>query len=147
PDIDPYVPYIHAVFGGVAGAEAIPYALADTSPLAGEPLAEVFLRLLDLPVSRFGLGEVLDLLASPPIAGAAGLDPAALDRLRHWLGAAGARWGIDAPHRGRQQAPVDDAYTRSFAPDRLLLGHDRGREAPLRGGAPPAGLAGGATAA
>jgi len=147
PDIDPYVPYIHAVFGGVAGADAIPYALADTSPLAGEPLAEVFLRLLDLPVSRFGFGEVLDLLASPPIAGAAGLDPAALDRLRHWLGAAGARWGIDAAHRGRQQAPVDDAYTWSFALDRLLLGHASGSDAPIGGVAPWTALEGGAMAA
>src|SRR3546814_6958356 len=55
PDIDPYVPYLEAVFGG--SEPRIAYALADTSPLAGEPLAEVFVRLLGLPVSRFGLNE------------------------------------------------------------------------------------------
>ncbi|MFP3786477.1 hypothetical protein SB769_35340, partial [Burkholderia sp. SIMBA_024] len=55
PDIDPYVPYLDAVFGGHAGEGALPFALADTSPLASEPLAEVFLALLALPVSRFGL--------------------------------------------------------------------------------------------
>src|SRR5690606_10954058 len=69
PDIDPYLPYLGAVFGDRnsddAAAQAIPYALADASPLANEPLAEVFLRLLALPVSRFGLHEILDLLASP----------------------------------------------------------------------------------
>ena len=43
----------------------IPYALADASPLADEPLADLFLRLLALPVSRFGLEEILDLLATP----------------------------------------------------------------------------------
>src|SRR5690606_32803380 len=77
PDIDPYLPYLDAVFGGRerdggATGQAIPYALADASPLANEPLAEVFLRLLALPVSRFGLHETLDLLASPALAEANG---------------------------------------------------------------------------
>ena len=50
PDIDPYRPHIEAVFGGLGGSrDYIPYALADLSPLAGEPLAEVFIRLLALP--------------------------------------------------------------------------------------------------
>lgn len=136
PDIDPYVPYLDAVFGGHAGEGALPYALADTSPLASEPLAEVFLSLLALPVSRFGLHEILDLLASAPIAEAAALDEAALERLREWLHAAGARWGIDAAHRARHQAPADDAYTWRFALDRLLLGHASGEEQDIDGIAP-----------
>ncbi|WP_345294004.1 exodeoxyribonuclease V subunit gamma [Luteimonas vadosa] len=128
PDIDPYVPYLDAVFGDhgagdAASAGRIPYAVADASPLADEPLAAVFLRLLALPVSRFGLDEMLDLLASPPLAEAAGLDAAAFERLRGWLHGAGARWGLDAAHRARQGAPDDDAYTWQFALDRLLLGH------------------------
>src|SRR5690606_27436028 len=109
PAIDPYLPYLHAVFGGRGRGEAgfnqaIPYAVADASPLAGEPLAEVFLRLLALPVARFGLVETLDLLASPPLAEAAALDAAAFDRLHAWLHAAGARWGLDAAHRARLDA-------------------------------------------
>ena len=130
PDIDPYAPHIAAVFGGLAGRPGfIPYALADVSPLAAEPLAEVFLRLLALPVSRFGLSEILDLLATPAIADQAGLDSAGLERLRTWLGDAGARWGIDAAHRSRHDAPGDDAYTWAFALDRLLIGHAAGDEA------------------
>ncbi|MCD9029027.1 exodeoxyribonuclease V subunit gamma [Luteimonas sp. BDR2-5] len=136
PDIDPYVPYLEAVFGGRGeGAEHIPYALADTSPLAGEPLAEVFVHLLGLPVSRFGLGEILDLLASAPVAAAAGLDAAAFDRLHGWLLAAGARWGLDAAHRQAHEAPADDAYTWQFALDRLLLGHASGSDEDIVAGA------------
>ena len=131
PDIDPYLPYFEAVFGSRGRDDAIPYALADASPLAGEPLAEVFMRLLALPVSRFGLEETLDLLASPPLADAAGLDAAAFARLRDWLQAAGARWGLDAAHRARLDAPADDAYTWAFALDRLLLGHASGSDAPV----------------
>src|SRR5690606_144948 len=137
PDIDPYLPYLDAVFGGRGRGDAgfnqaIPYAVADASPLAGEPLAEVFLRLLALPVARFGLVATLDLPASPPLA-----EPppapaaAAFDRLHAWLHAAGARWGLDAAHRARLDAPDDDAYTWAFALDRLLLGHASGSDAPI----------------
>ncbi|WP_340647779.1 exodeoxyribonuclease V subunit gamma [Pseudoxanthomonas winnipegensis] len=144
PDIDPYLPYLEAVFGGDTVGARIPYALADTSPLAGEPLAEVFVRLLDLPVSRFGLHEILDLLASPPLADAAGLDAAAFERLHGWLAAAGARWGVDAAHRARHGAPADDAYTWAFALDRLLLGHASGSSDEIAGVAPYPALEGGA---
>ena len=147
PDIDPYVPYLDAVFGSHGGEDGLPYALADASPLASEPLAEVFLTLLELPVSRFGLHEVLDLLASAPIAEAAGLDEAALERLRGWLHAAGARWGLDAQHRGQHQAPQDDAYTWRFAIDRLLLGHASGSDEDIAGVAPWPQLEGSALAA
>ena len=138
PDIDPYAPYIEAVFGGLAGTpDFIPYALADTSPLAAEPLAEVFLRLLALPISRFGLDEILDLLATPAIADSArDSTPPAFERLRDWLHAAGARWGIDAAHRERHDAPRDDAYTWTFALDRLLLGHASGDDGDIAGVAP-----------
>ncbi len=131
PDIDPYLPYLEAVFGNRGQADAIPYALADASPLANEPLAEVFLRLLALPVSRFGLHEMLDLLASPALADANGLDAPAFERLQAWLSEAGARWGIDAAHRATLDAPADDAYTWAFALDRLLLGHATGDDAPI----------------
>ncbi|MFT3897536.1 MAG: exodeoxyribonuclease V subunit gamma [Thermomonas sp.] len=152
PNIDPYAPYLDAVFGGQE--DAIPYALADASPLQGEPLAEVFLRLLAMPVSRFGLEDILDLLASPPLAEAANLDAQDFERLHAWLQAAGARWGLDAAHRERSGAPRDDAYTWQFALDRLLLGHASGilRQAQddralIAGVAPWPGLEGGSLAA
>lgn len=148
PDIDPYVPYLESVFGGRGGNEEhIPWALADASPLQGEPLAEVFVQLLGLPVSRFGLNEILDLVASPPLAAAAGLDAAAFERLHGWLQAAGTRWGLDAGHRQQHLAPRDDAYTWQFALDRLLLGHASGSDADIEGVAPWPELEGGALAA
>ncbi|HHW4679494.1 MAG TPA: exodeoxyribonuclease V subunit gamma, partial [Xylella sp.] len=136
PDIDLYVPYLEAVFGGHGHRDSLPYALADASPLVEEPLAEVFLRLLGLPVSRFGLHEILDVFASLPIATAAGFDTHTLERLRAWLTTAGARWGLDAAHRARHQAPADDAFTWRFALDRLLLGHASGEDADIAGVAP-----------
>jgi len=137
PDIDPYLPYVEAVFGGRRGhADFIPYTVADASPLASEPVADLFLRLLQLPASRFGLHEILDLLASPALAGNGGLAAAELDQLQAWLREAGARWGINAEHRERAGAPRDDAGTWAFAIDRLLLGHASGDEADIAGVAP-----------
>jgi len=138
PDIDPYAPYLEAVFGGgghdsAASGQGIPYALADASPLACEPLAAVFLRLLDLPSARFGLEETLDLLASPALAEASGLDATDFERVHVWLRAAGARWGLDAAHRAGLGAPRDEAYTWQFALDRLLLGHASGSTEAITG--------------
>ena len=143
PDIDPYVPYLDAVFGGHGQTDAIPYTKADASPLAEEPLAGVFLRLLGLPLSRFGLEELLDLLSSAPLAEASGLQADDFERLRGWLHATGARWGIDAAHRSRSGAPAEASYTWQFALDRLLLGHASGDDAMIGGVAPWPELEGG----
>jgi len=127
PDITPYVPWLEAVFGSRSGEGGhIPWTLADSSPLHDEPLAELFMQLLALPLSRFGLSELLDLLASAPLAQTTGLDTPAVERLQHWLYKAGARWGLNAAHRQQHQAPADNAYTWQFALDRLLLGYASG---------------------
>lgn len=145
PDIDPYLPYVEAVFGARRGhADFIPYTVADASPLASEPIADLFLRLLQLPLSRFGLHEILDLLASPALAENGGPDAVELERLHAWLQAAGARWGLDAAHRLQHGAPPDDICTWKFALDRLLLGYASGGEGDIAGVAPWPDLEGGA---
>jgi exodeoxyribonuclease V gamma subunit len=154
PDIDPYLPHVAAVFGGAdsdhgdgAVSAQLPYAIADGSALAALPFAEVFLRLLALPVSRFGVNEVLDLLAVPAIAERFDIDPDALDALRRWLVEAGARWGLDAAHRVRRGAPADEAFTWRFALDRLLLGYAADDQERIAGVAPWTDLEGGALSA
>lgn len=137
PDIDAYAPMVRAVFGGAAGTPRfIPWTLADTSPLAAEPLAGLLLTLLALPAARFGAAEVLDLLALPAVARAQGLDEDALARLRAWLPAAGVRWGLDAAHRARLGAPAEPSYTWAWALDRLLLGMATGDDAEVGGVVP-----------
>lgn len=144
PDIDAYAPYVAAVFGGAQGTPRfIPYTVADASTLATRPLADLCLRLLDLPTARFTANEVLDLLALPAVARHYGVDAERLDRLRGWLAAAGARWGLDAAHRGRLGAPAEHACSWAFAIERLLLGHAAGSDADIAGVAPWPELEGG----
>ena len=102
PNIDAYAPHIEAVFGGALGtARELPYTIADTSPLASAPIAEAFLRLLELPLRAPSLDDVLDLLAVPAIAARFGLEDADRMRVQDWLESAGARWGLDARDRRR----------------------------------------------
>ncbi|MGH8172537.1 MAG: exodeoxyribonuclease V subunit gamma, partial [Rhodanobacteraceae bacterium] len=137
PDIDVYTPHIAAVFGGAQGSPRfIPYTVADNSALAASPIAELLLRLIDLPHSRLTSNDVLDLLALPPLLRRFELDLESIDRLRSWIKSSGARWGLDATHRARLGAPADDAFTWRFALDRLLLGHASGTDEDIEGVAP-----------
>lgn len=148
PDIDAYAPFVVAVFGGALGsARFIPYTLADTSALAVSPLADLFLRLLELPQARLTSNEVMDLLALPAVQRRFELDGDDLVNVRYWIAAAGARWGLDAAHRVRLGAPRENAYTWRFALDRLLLGHAAGTDADIEGIAPWPHLEGGALVA
>ena len=137
PDVDAYAPLVHAVFGAALGTpRALPYAVADGSALAGQSLAEWFLRLLGLPGARFTLAEGLSLLSPAPVAQRLGLTPALIQRLGEALADAGARWGRDATHRAASGAPPDNAYTWQWAIDRLLLGHASADDADIAGVAP-----------
>ena len=134
PDIDLYAPHIEAVFGGAIGsARELPYTIADTSPLASEPLADAFARLLDLPLRAPSLADVIDLLAVPAIAARVGVDDAMRGSLQGWLQAAGARQGFDGSGDDGLHC---DAYTFGFALDRLLLGFASGADADIAGVAP-----------
>ena len=137
PDIDAYAPHIHAVFGGRnQPLQQIPYALADGSAIATQPVAEAFMRLLGLPLARFTASEVLQLLAVPAIAQALQLETSDFDLIDTWLREAGARWGIDAAHRVALGATAESAYSWSWAVDRLLLGHATGDSNDVLGVAP-----------
>ncbi|HSS06028.1 MAG TPA: exodeoxyribonuclease V subunit gamma, partial [Rhodanobacteraceae bacterium] len=137
PDINLYAPYIAAVFGGAQSTPRfIPYTVADESALIAAPVADLVLRILDLAQSRLTSNDVLDLIAMPPLTRRFDLDTESIDRLRDWIKAAGARWGLDAAHRARLGAPADDAFTWRFALDRLLLGHAAGDDADVAGVAP-----------
>jgi len=131
PDIAAYAPYLGSVFAHPGEPDWLSWTLADTRPLDTEPLAEGFMQLLHLPISRFGLNEMMDLIVSTPLAAAAGLDGDGIERLRQWLYDAGARWALNPEHRREHLAPDDDAFTWRFALERLLLGHATGADAEI----------------
>jgi exodeoxyribonuclease V gamma subunit len=122
PRLSDYAPLIEAVFGSQPPERRIPWQLTDVSDADRHPLPGVLLRLLDLPVSRFGLGDVLDLLARPAFAAAFAIAAEELPRLAELLEDAGARWGLDGAFRAQLGAGREDAFSFRFALERLLAG-------------------------
>ncbi|MBN8505457.1 MAG: exodeoxyribonuclease V subunit gamma [Burkholderiales bacterium] len=137
PQIDAYVPYIDAVFGGAARELALPYRISDVPLRRAHPLVDAFLRVLALDDSRFTRTDVAGLLAEPAIARRFGIDADGLAWIATWLEQAAVRWGLDAPFRAAVgSAPLDENSWR-FGFDRLLLGHALGDASALVAGVAP----------
>jgi exodeoxyribonuclease V gamma subunit len=123
PDIERYAPYVQAVFGGAPEDRAIPWAISDLSARSESPLAELVVRVLDLPGSRFTASELLGLLEIPGVRRRFGIVAEDLPLVRRWVHDGGIRWGRDgAAKRALEQIP-DDTNTWRFGFQRLFLGY------------------------
>lgn len=123
PEIDRYAPLIEAVFGEPADRPPIPYRISDRSLLQRNPLAGALLQLLDLPGSRYTLGQLLSLLEQPAIQRRFGLQETALEGITRWLIDAGIRWGRDGESKSRFGLPPAVGNTWQAGLRRLLLGY------------------------
>lgn len=130
PDIAEYLPLARAVFGGIASDDPrwIPFSLADRPQVQSHslvPLLPVLLGLADAPLTA---GLFRDLLATPAIAHALGLDAARRAKIDDWFEAAGVRWGEDAQARERAGVGRWREYSFDFGIERLLGGYASGDE-------------------
>jgi exodeoxyribonuclease V gamma subunit len=123
PQIDRYAPLIEAVFGEPGDRPAIPFRISDRSLLQRNPLATVLLELLDIPGSRYTIGQLLSLLEQPAVQRRFALDEAALNSITQWLIAAGIRWGRDGESKAGFGLPADAGNTWRAGLQRLLLGY------------------------
>ncbi|OPY90525.1 MAG: RecBCD enzyme subunit RecC [Syntrophus sp. PtaU1.Bin208] len=121
PDIEPYAPFISAVFD--SEARGIPYHIADRSPIVESPIVQGFLAILDLSRGRFVAGEVLALLEVAAIRSRFGLTEQDLDRISAWVTESGIRWGIDGKSRLQEGLPDISANSWRWGLERLLLGY------------------------
>ncbi|MBS0381048.1 MAG: exodeoxyribonuclease V subunit gamma [Proteobacteria bacterium] len=148
PDLTAYRPAIEAVFGGIAHADPrwLPFNLGDGGAATLHPVAELFLKLLEAPASRWEIDELVDVLAAPGVMRRFDLDPDAVEHLSRNLRDAGVRWGEDEHAR----AGVGDYrdFSWAFGVDRMLAGFACGdADDALTGGVVPlAGIEGAAFA-
>ena len=160
PEIGRYAPDIEAVLdrhrpdvrgaGGPASADAppyIPWNLSDITVADEHPLVRVFLRLLELPQSRFTQSEVLGLLDVPALAARFDLTPDDVAQVRDWLASANLRWGRDGAHKAALGLPQTPGNTWAQAEERLFAGYALADGVELAGIAPLAGVEGKAAAA
>ena len=149
PDVAAYAPVIDAVFGALPAGDVrrIPYTVADLAAGDEHPVTRLFLTLLSLPVSRWGVSDVLDLLAVPAVMRRHGLDADTLERLGHWFELAGVRWGLDAGTRVAFGAGNYRAFTWAEGIERLLLGYATGNDTESAGIVPVPAVEGSAATA
>ena len=124
PDIETYAPYIQAVFSLPPGdPRFIPFSIADRGVRKESQMIEAFLSLLDLPGSRFGATQVLDILESRAVRSRFSLAEADLELVERWVGETRIRWGIDGESRKELGLPEFSENTWRAGLERMLLGY------------------------
>ncbi|MDZ7858044.1 exodeoxyribonuclease V subunit gamma [Sphaerotilus sp.] len=139
PDIEPYAPIIHAVFGqhGQHDPRHIPYEIADLRQRGRQPLLMAVEWLLRVTAQRCTASELRDLLEVPALARRFGLQDQDRATAARWLAGAGVRWGLDATQRqGLGLGACGEQNTGLFGLRRMLLGYACGRS-DSGGAAPP----------
>ena len=122
-DIALYAPYIEAVFGTAESATRIPFAIADRATTGEQALQESFIRLLDLPNSRFESEWVMDFLEQSFIRNRFELCEDDLPTIHNAVRETGIRWGRDANHRASLGLPAESRHSWREGLQRLLLGY------------------------
>jgi exodeoxyribonuclease V gamma subunit len=130
PDINVYAPYIETVFpqGGGGnpdirpGQIIIPYGVTDRISGQVDIVVDAWIRLLDLPSSRFDADLILDLLRIDPIRDTFQIAVNELDTLGRWVEDAGIRWGLSGEQKRQWNLPESEQFTWSWGLDRMVLG-------------------------
>ncbi|MEH6396621.1 exodeoxyribonuclease V subunit gamma [Pseudoalteromonas sp.] len=134
PDVGTYSPYIEAVFGGAKNERFIPYALADLAIEQEKPVLSSFASLANLPFSRFGVSDILDLLQVSQIAEKFSVEAHEYEQIQYWLERVGVKWGINAEHKHSFDLPAIELNTWQHGLNRLLLGiAQRDEQCPYKG--------------
>jgi exodeoxyribonuclease V gamma subunit len=124
PDMEPYAPFVQAVFGGQAVERMkIPFHIPDQTRQIQSPVIRGFLCLLELAESRFTVSEIMKILDIPGVKEKFGLTEPDLAVIEKWVQDTGIRWGIDASHRTSLGLPGLEENTWRAGFKRLLLGY------------------------
>jgi exodeoxyribonuclease V gamma subunit len=127
PDVETFAPLVAASFGVTDEDNGHPAGrlrvkLADRSLRQTNPLLSLVSQILDIAASRVTATQLLDLVGAPPVRRRFRFDDDDIERIRDWTVTAGARWGLDADHRGAYHLSSIRQGTWRDAIDRLLVG-------------------------
>ncbi|MFI8568146.1 exodeoxyribonuclease V subunit gamma [Rhodococcus sp. NPDC078407] len=125
PDVETYAPLIRANFGQAAlvhPGHRLRVRLADRGLRRTNPVLDVIATVLEFSEGRVTASELLDFAASGPVREKFAFDDDELERLREWVTASGARWGLTV--RQREAFGLNGFRQNTFkaALDRILLG-------------------------
>ncbi|MCF2860405.1 exodeoxyribonuclease V subunit gamma [Pseudoalteromonas sp. SMS1] len=128
PDVGSYSPYIEAVFGSAEGKRKIPFALADMAIEQEKPVLTSFVTLVNLPFSRFGVSDIMDLLGVEAISNRFEIEEREFEQIKFWLEQVAIKWGLDASNKADHGLPEIPLNTWLHGLNRLLLGIASARE-------------------
>lgn len=143
PEISRYAPYIEAVFSRTPGKgeKQLPFNLSDIVLADEHPLIGAFLKLLDLPESRFTRADILSLLNLPEVCGNFGLFPEDSAKLTDIFDELRIYWGLDGDDKQvRFNLPAIDNNTWQQGFRRIMAGFSLGADNLYAGIAPLTGL-------
>ncbi|MCX7965816.1 MAG: exodeoxyribonuclease V subunit gamma [Syntrophorhabdaceae bacterium] len=124
PDIEAYAPFISAVFDAHYGEkEWIPYSIADRKASSENPVVSLFLKILNLFVSRFYASDIMDVLDDALIKEKFKLNETDIVNILKWINDINIRWGIDEFHRRFLDNPAFKENSWKAGIERLLLGY------------------------
>lgn len=120
PHIEPYAPFIEAVFGEHSG-RALPYTLSDVKLSRRQPLLDALEHILSLLISRFEVDKLLPILDNELILNKFNLTQEDLPLLHDTIAQLNIHWGANQAQRAEFG---DDSvlFTWQQAIERLILG-------------------------
>ena len=121
PHIEPYSPFIEAVFGPNPHNQAIPYSLSDVRLSRRQPLLDALEHTLALLQSRFEVDQILPLLDSEIVLRRFDLTHEDLPLLHDTIAALNIHWGSDETMR-REYGSANTLFTWQQGLNRLALG-------------------------
>lgn len=122
PHIEPYAPYIHAVFGQETGSgQALPYSLSDVKLSRRQPLLYALEQTLDLLNSRFEVDKLLPLLDSEVVLQRFDLTKEDVPLLHDTIAKLNIHWGVDSQQRA-QFGDSQRLFTWQQGLERMILG-------------------------
>jgi len=121
PHIEPYTPYIEAVFGKHS-PHPLPYTLSDTQIAHHQPLLDALAQILALMDSRFEADKLIALLDNELILATHQLTRDDLPLIHDTIAQLNIRWGSDAAQRSQHSSQPNAQYTWQQGLERLVLG-------------------------
>ena len=124
PDIDTYAPLIQSVFNTPESrAKKIPFSLSDSQAFTDLSLYNVFVSLISIYKSRFGVSEVMQILESTAVQKRFNFTEDDILTIELWVSETRICWGIDEAARQAAGFSLSGQNTWKAGLERLLLGY------------------------
>jgi len=124
PDIDTYAPLIQAVFSTQeSGTKKIPFSLSEGLAFTDSSLYNIFISLINIHTSRFGVSEVMQILESTAVQRKFNLTEDDISTIELWVSETRICWGIDKTARQAAGFSLSGQNTWKAGLERLILGY------------------------